>query len=297
MPAFTATTQSGGANAILNLNRILGLPSNQNLTAAFGLDDTASTFSQNPTNGGAAVSGHANTLNPSLAVNYRLNDNYIIGTAAFSAGRVWESSAAGSGAFNTQGYSFDGAFGHIFPLWNGLTLDNFLRNGWTIKDHWWSVMLDVDGHVGYANQTSSTLADSSGFTVDGGRAYFTVAGVSARLFGLYRYQDAGFVEPYVKFSYDNYFDFSNTAAIPTQGTIPTTQVVFFDNPHNVERFETGVSFRANNGIRLTASGYYAMFDGGTNFGGSLSLKIPFDMPIGTPQQQALAAPPIITKTH
>lgn len=40
------------------------------------------------------------------------------------------------------------------------------------------------------------------------RAEFTVAGVSARLYGSYRYADAGFVEPYIKLSYDNYFDYS-----------------------------------------------------------------------------------------
>ncbi len=298
MPASNASSKSGGANAILHLSPILGLAANQDLTAIFGLYDSAFRFSQNPTNGGAAVSGHANTLSPSLAVNYLVDDNYIGGTTAFSSGRATESSAAGSGSFSTQGYALDGAVGHIFPVWNGFTPENMARNDRRFTDRWWSVMLDVGAHIGYANQSSGTLADSSGFTISGGNAHYTDAGVSARLFGLYRYQDAGFVEPYVKVSYDNYFDFSNSIAFPAQGGLPADQVVFFNNPQNVERFETGVSFSANKGISLSANGYYSIFNGGTNFGSRLSLTIPFEALLpGYAQAPAADRPIIVTKAH
>ncbi len=275
---------TGGGTAAADLGNLfgLGLPSQQHLTAAIGLYDNETWFALGPVG-----SGHAPTLNSSIAVTYLVSSNYVTGTAALSDGRVWEQSAlGGTGNFGTHGYLVDGTFGHIFTLWSASSSPPPVKplivtkapppeiNGWS------NVQLDLAGHVGYLSQTSDSFVDSSGYALGDGLTHATFVGASARLSGSYLYRALGEIDPYLKVSYDNYFAYSSTVAFPAQGGLPATQILFFNDPHNVGTFETGVSVGAPGGMTLTGSGYYAIFNTGSGFGGRLSLNIPLNIPLG-----------------
>ena len=211
----------------------------------------------------------------------------MTGTAAFTDGRVWEQSAPGAtGNFGTHGYLVDGAFGHIFTLWSASPSPPRVKplivtkapppeiNGWS------SVQLDLAGHVGYLSQTSDSFVDSLGDALGDGLTHATFVGASARLTGSYLDRTIDEIDPYLKVSYDNYFAYSSTASLPAQGLLPASQLLFFNNPHNVGTFETGVSVGAPGGMTLTGSGYYAIANTGSGFGGRLSLNMPLNIPLG-----------------
>lgn len=316
MPAAKSSSQTAGGNGTLDLSPWLGLnDADHYLRAAFGLYDSETRLSVVPNASVGAGSARANELAGTMGLIYGFNGNYVKGALGLESGHASESSSApggatSTGAFGINGYLLDAAVGHMFPLWNAFDPANWLRDGrppsndWLRRqtlDGWQSVALALEGRIGYMDQKSGAFTDSSGNMVGEGDAHSTFAGVAARLFATYRYQDLGSIRPYVSVRYDNYFDFSNTVSFPAQAGLPAGQFQFFNNPHNVETAETGVSFTANNGISLTASAVYATFDGGTNYGGTVSLKIPLSIgpsPTNTATEQtAAAALPIVTKAH
>jgi hypothetical protein len=211
---------------------------------------------------------------------YRSGTVYAIGFASYSFGHANETDnvTPATGGFGTHGYFVDGRLGKVFVLFNpaGEARPAVLPTKAPPRAAAGPVVaLDLSGHVGYAENSSNSFTDTSGFTYGTGKSEQGDVGARARLVA-YLPNNGLIWMPYVSVTVDQLFGVSNTLNIPNQTAMSSGDLISLQTAKTFGGADLGVDVRGPGGAIVGVKGFYQASADTNIIGGSANVKFPFN---------------------
>ena len=266
----------GKINGSYDASRLVG--ANQTLFFVGAFDYTASNTNFGGVGAGTSINGDNYRFKASATYSNYLT--YVRLTSGYEFGRDTETVGAATGAYNTDGYHFNAAVGHVFvfantigPAARAASSQMPLKAPLQNQIDGYAIGLDLSGRLGYTNRVATGYTDSSGFIYGNETSRGGETGLNAKFFALI--QRYGVIwQPYVSGSVTWQFNYSHVANFPGQLAFATADAVTFNDATTYYGAKVGLDVTASNGWTVGVNGYYDRSSDTEIIGGRAYVKIP-----------------------